>query len=307
MKSLWPMLQSWLPSFLPARRTVGWLCSVTKSETKELLKAFKDGLDGDTDTVDYNEKYANGDYEKGNITTLTQHAESLMDDRVDVLVATGGVASLQAAVQAAKNKPAIKIPILYIVGLDLNDASVQHENISGGINLNMPTYDAQRANELQAHYGATKIGLLVNGNARMGPEDKRIWQNGNWGPVEERGNGEKNANIPLAQAIQNLINQGVDAIVVSGDPYYTSKRNALVPILNSKNLKAVSYPFDIYKTQNPPPTSGKSMRFGPGLEKEYKNLGVKAYRVLCLLINPIPKVDVDKAPNNAVYWGPAPF
>jgi hypothetical protein len=277
---------------------VGWLCSVTQAETQDFLAAFKAGLNDST--VQFKPKYANGDYEPGN-ATLTAYATQLMVAGVNVIVATGGVASLQAAVQAAKNNPGIKIPILYIVGLDLNDNTVQHGNISGGINLDMPSYDAQRVAALNAApYHATNVGLLANLNAAMGPKDQTNWNQGGLGPVEARGNGEKNVNIPLPKAIQHLITKGADGIVVSGDPYFTSKRNPLVPLLNGHNLP-VSYPFDIYNTGNPLPRSGKSMRFGPDLIAEYTNLGGKAQQVLSSSV-PIPQVGFRTAPNTGVPW-----
>jgi hypothetical protein len=296
MPSLSSLFRSWFPSLFPAK-TVGWLCSVTKQETQDFLTAFKGGLNDNT--VQFNEKYANGDYQRANINTLTNLATQLMTAGVNVIVATGGVASLQAAVQAAKNNPHIKIPILYIVGLDLNDPTVQHGNISGGINLDMPSYDAQRAAALRAApYNATQVGLLVNLNAAMGPKDQGNWNQGQWGPVEPRGNGETNANIPLAQAIQNLINNGADGIVVSGDPYFTSRRHSLVPLLNNHNLP-VSYPFDIYKKENPRP--GKSMRFGPDLIAEYTTLGTMAGQVLASSVQ-IPQVGKRTALNTPKAW-----
>ena len=299
MRSFSQLLRSWFPPLFPARR-VGWLCSISQVETQDFLNAFIQGLHDNT--VQINPQYfANGDYEQGNIATLTGHATQLMLAGVNVIVATGGVASLQAAVQAANNNPSIRIPILYIVGLDLNNASVQHANISGGINLDIPSYDAQRAATLRAApYNATNVGLLANLNAAMGPKEQGNWTQGNFGPVEARGNGETNAHIPLAQAIQNVIQNGADGIVVSGDPYFTSQRHSLVPLLNNTHLP-VSYPFDIYRSVNPHPTLGRSMRFGPDLIAEYTNLGDKARQVLSSSAA-IPQVGVRQAPNAPVPW-----
>jgi hypothetical protein len=78
------ILRSWFPWLFPGK-TVGWLCSVTQAETKDFLDAFKTGLN-DT-TVQFNPKYANGDYEAANINTLTNDAIQLMNAGVHVIVA----------------------------------------------------------------------------------------------------------------------------------------------------------------------------------------------------------------------------
>jgi hypothetical protein len=196
--------------------------------------------------------------------------------------------------------PAKKISILYIVGSDLGNSTVTHPNISGGINLDMLKYNAKRVTTVQGHYHVQKVGLLVNDNAAMGPSE-HSGRNWTGGAVEARGGpNETNANIPFAKAITDLVNDGAEAIVVASDPYFTSQRQTLQPLLNKTNLP-VCYPFSIYK---PGATPNKSMLYGVDLSAQYQALGTLTKQVLSSIssTNQIPNVGVTTVVNMASYW-----
>jgi hypothetical protein len=222
-------------------------------------------------------------------------------NKVDVIAAVGGIVSLQAAVQAATELPAIKIPILFMEGRDFG---IAHANISGGINLDIPTYNQDRVNALRsAPYNAKKIGLLVNDNAAMGRDEATGWDPNNWGPVQKVGMNQANSQINLPNAI-NALAAIADGIVVASDPFFTSKRNQLVALLNPTN-KPVCYPFDNYRNAGGGAAGGRSLRFGVNLDDQYTALGMKAKSVLAALSThpaTIPNVGVDRIPNTAVPW-----
>ena len=68
-----------------------WLCGVTQTETQDFLNAFKAGLN---DTVQFIYKYTNGDYERGNISTLTTYAPNCFEHAsLRLLEIVGDVAS----------------------------------------------------------------------------------------------------------------------------------------------------------------------------------------------------------------------
>jgi len=101
-RTIWLWFRSWFLPAPPAQR-VGFLCSATKPEVADFLTAFEDGLNGgSTHTVPVIPKYADGKYGQGD-RTLVALAKQLIEgtDKVDVIAATGGFTSLQAAVQAA--------------------------------------------------------------------------------------------------------------------------------------------------------------------------------------------------------------
>ena len=312
MSDLWQAIASWFRSLFGLApdevQRVGFLCSVGKNDIKGFREAFEDELNGGpTHTVPLVEKYADGKYR--DISGLVAMAKDLMQGtavspKVDVIVTAGGVVSLKAAVQAAKDLPNIKIPILFIVGRDLNDSTVQHSNISGGINLDMPRYNADRVAAVRNRYPGevTTVGLLVNLNAAMGPGEDAAWQQA-WGPTEPCGRNEDNDRINLQQAVANLAGKA-SAIVVSADPYFLSKRATLVAHLNNSG-KPACYPFDEYRTAGPGTSPGRSMRFGVGLADQYKALGVKAKSVLAKLVSSpgtIPNEGVTQVQNTRVDW-----
>lgn|SRR5262245_52561065 len=277
---------------------VGFLCSVAQPDAKKFLDAFEGTLG-----IRANAKHANGKYGRGDRTLVTL-VKQLMDgsEKVDV-IAAGSLTCLQAAVQAAKEfemaGTPIKIPIVFI-----GDRIIQHANISGGLHLDMSSFHRNRVDALRSPpYGATKVGLLVNGNAAVGSDEERGWDL-TWGPVQPVGRNEDNDHINLQQAIDQLLSAGANGIIIASDPFLTSKRKQLVSLLNRTD-KPVCYPFDSYKDDVGPgqgPTTGKSLRFGVNLEDQYRALGTKAKRVLEAPAGTIPDVGVDVIQSAAVHW-----
>ena len=295
MRSLLQKIRSWFDAirswFAPSRKKVGLLFAVSTQDVGKLLTAFKRSLGTGVIVIP---RYANGNY--GQLVTL---AKQLMQspDKVNV-IAAGGYTALQAAVQAASEMPSIKIPIVFI-----GDKTSAHTSVSGGINLRMPSFHAQRVAELRSRYDARIVGLLVNVKAAVGSEEEQNWDP-NWGPVQPV---QANNEADLRTAVDNLATRA-DAIVVASDPYFTSKRNQLVGQLNTKN-KPVCYPFESYKNDLQPgliPRNGKSMRFGVDLLKQYKDFGGKAKQALdALAANPgqkIPQVGIDNVTSTATHW-----
>jgi hypothetical protein len=299
---IWQAILRWFGLSGPPTPSIGFLCSVKENEAKDFLTAFKDGL-GSTATVV--PKYANAKYKRRDISKLVDLAKELMQvDQVQVLVTVGGVVSLQAAVQAATDLGNTTVPILFMVGREFG---VTHANISGGINLDIPSYNSERVIALQnPPYNARvgRVGLLVNDNAVWGRDEKNAW-NPSWGPVKLVGETESNDKIDLPGAI-NALAAAADGIVISSDAFFTSKRILLVQRLNAKNMP-VCYPFDSYRR----PSSGviarpgKSMRYGVDLLAQYRALGLKAADALEAVIkNPgtIPNVGIATITNTPDHW-----
>jgi hypothetical protein len=277
------------------RKIIGYLCSTTNdaSETQEFMDAFKQGLNDNS--VEIRDRYAKGKYKFGvDLSKLEEIASEFMTNRVNLIVATGGIMALKAVINVATAMSSVKIPILFVSGVP----PLNHPNVSGGINLNMPTSNRQRVEAVRTKYGlgaTAKIGLLANHTGAMGPIEGNGWDPA-WGAVVAVGQGtEENDGINFNQAVGQLA--AVSAgIVVSGDPFFTSKRNRLVDLLNNTG-KPVCYPFDVYLKNA---TRGKSMRFGPDMTSQFKALGAKAKQVLASTVQ-IPSVGVTSAQNTAKY------
>jgi hypothetical protein len=301
MAKFWELIWSWLRSFFApqplAGLKVGFLSTVKRNDARDFLTAFERGLGSNVDA----EKYADGKYGHGS-RRLVDLALELMNgrDKVDVIAATGGRTALQAVVDAANQMgSAVKIPIVF-----LGDLEIAHSNISGGLVLEMPSYNGDRVTELRKPpYNATKVGLLVNLNAAGGPDEARNW-NTSWGPVQAVGGAEDNDNINFQQAISLLVAAGANGIVVAGDSFFTSKAASLVALVNNADIP-VCYPFQSYKDAGPGAKRGKSMRYGVNLNTQYATLGGKVKAVIdALRANPgtIPSVGIDPIPSTIEHW-----
>jgi hypothetical protein len=73
------------------------------------------------------------------------------------------------------------------------------------------------------------------------------------------------------------------AVIVSGDPFFTSKASDLVAAA-SKWAKPVCYPNEIYTAAKP--LQGASMVYGPDLSTAYTSLGQKAADYLTANVKP---------------------
>jgi hypothetical protein len=279
MWRLWQTILSW---FLPGSgATIGWLCTVPQDPitTDQYLAWFKAGLADSTVTV--KDIYGTGVYDDMN-TDLKNKATQLVKMPIKVLVTVAGVRSLQAAVSVA-NSTGNNIPIIFLVGRDLKDNTVQHNNVKGGIDLNMPISDQDRVKELKKHpYSATNVGLLLNLNAAMGPQELLDWQTSFPGAPYEACGGprEPNDQMNLAQHVQNLINNGADAVIVSADPYFSSQRDTLLDLLYDV---PVSYPFEHYRKAGKKHNGvkpGHNMRYGPDMQDGYQSLGVQVAQMI---------------------------
>jgi hypothetical protein len=149
---------------------VGFVCSVEKKkEMGDLIARFETGLGDKIKPV-----FADGKYDyKNDLKDLQKLAKDLIKGKKKALVATGGVVTLKAAVDISDVKN--KVPILFLVG---NDAGITHDNISGGMYLNMPSYNKDRVDAIRAAYlGGKKdpVVLFVNKNSAMAEEEIKLW------------------------------------------------------------------------------------------------------------------------------------
>lgn len=270
---------------------VGVLCSSKKNEMKECFDRFELGL---TKSYKYDVGYSDGKYKsKKKDSKLEKIAKKYMDGThpVKLVIATGGVVALEAAVKAADATKSA-IPIIYIIGRAPITGLTDHANASGGVNLSLPSMNKARVDELRKKLGMPtgSVALLVNTNSEMGPyEASNDWDEKNWGPIVSVGDvDEDNDNIDLKNAVAALNNS--NAAVVSGDPYFMSQRKELAKLINA-NKKWVCYPFAKYLDYA---DNKKSIVIGADLEAEYEQLGKKAKQILDAM-SAIPNVGVTKA------------
>jgi hypothetical protein len=136
----------------------------------------------------------------------------------------------------------------------------------------------------------------------MGKQEKRTWKVNKWPDVPVGDNDPDDITNAFAAATRHA-----DAVIVSGDPYFTSQMNTVVLAGNDPNNKlTVCYPFAVYMQATPTPLAKSSMIYGPDLEFAYRLLGHKSGAVLDALLagNDLPDTGLDPgATASPIYIG----
>jgi hypothetical protein len=270
------------PAPTPATPQIGILTSTGFDDFKA---AFQSGF-GAT-TPGYITEEAKGKYDaqgSRNHKELYRGVTHLNKD-ADIIIAAGGLMAAHAAVQKADK------PFLVLVGrIPETDDFVltDNENYRGGVNLNMVVGNVKRRAALKGilPLGTTdnQIWLLYNPNSRMGKSELNEWTSlgGNAVPGVSGDNDSSKIATQLAAAFKAVHDGGGKGVVISGDPFFTSQRTAVVKAANDAfsppNNILTCYPFKIYEASMPTPNSFVTL--GPDLTTTstgaYAVLGKKA-------------------------------
>lgn len=261
-------------------KVIGILNSGLPESLGEQFVAFHRGLretgyvDGQNVTIEY--RWANDDY--GN--RLPALAKELVDRKVAVLVAAGGRVSALAAQKATPD-----IPIVFTTVAD---------PIKSGLvgTLKSRSEDRSRSGNLTGTFGLTSeldpkrlellhefkptsgvIGVLVNRNRpRRGDQladlDAAKSKMGVQLAVQEVANeGE------IDTAFATLGRQRVDALLVTADPLFNSRRAQVVALAARLAVPAI-YQWSGFVT------AGGLMSYGPSIADAYWQAGIYAGRIL---------------------------
>jgi hypothetical protein len=201
---------------------------------------------------------------------------------VDLICATGGLASAQAAALAAQGQ----IPVLIIVGKMPTVTGNQYNDLTGnnvaGINLGTSGNIFDCASVLAGKLGlssTTNILLLVNTKSQVGQDEQGYWQNaGRQCLVYAPGN-DNNANeidTVIAPMLAAAKKKGASGIVVNADPFFNLNRKKITAAVNNAGLQGC-YPF----LENVNDADG-TYYYGPRLYNQYKSLGTMARQVLAM-------------------------
>ena len=254
----------------PAMPVIGFLNSASPGPFALLLSAFHEGLkdggyvEGKNVTVEY--RWADGQYDR-----LPALAADLVRRRVTVIAATGGTVTAQAAKAATTT-----IPVLFIAGADpVGDGLVSSFNRPGGNVTGVSVYTSELApkrlellRELVPK--ATKIALLVNPENAVDSQDAQ--------------NMTQRAGLPLLilsatvetefeREFISATQQGAQALLVSADPFFNSRRTQLVA-LAARYAMPAAYPWSEYAK------AGGLMSYGTSIPGAYRQIGQYVTRIL---------------------------
>jgi len=256
----------------PAMPVIGFLRSTSIERSAQLLAAFRQGLkeagysEGQNVAIEY--RSAEGEYDR-----LPGLAADLVRRQVTVIVATGGLASAQAAKALTST-----IPIVFTGEDPVKSGLV--------VSFNQPGGNATGVSLLTTDIGSKRLGLL----RELVPNATRIalLNNPNGPNVGGYLQDLQAAADSLNQRIQvlNAINENEidaafvalarerpDALFISSDPFLTSRREQIVALANHYKLPA------FYEWREFAEAGGLAS-YGPSHTEPYRLIGIYTGRIL---------------------------
>jgi putative ABC transport system substrate-binding protein len=266
----WPLAARAQQSAMPV---IGFLNNTSPEANADLLRAFRQGLketgfvEGENVAVDY--RWADNQLDR-----LSGLATDLVHRRVAVIVTTGGT----TAASAAKATTAT-IPIAFVVGEDpvrvglVASLARPGSNLTG-INFLVAELGAKRLGLLRELMpAATRVAVLVNpAGPNAEPTIKDVEPAGRaMGLQIQLLNASTSSEINAAFA--TFARERFDALFVSADPYFTSRRSQMVQLAARHAVPA------IYSGRQFPEIGGL-MSYGASLIDALRQIGVYAGRIL---------------------------
>ena len=256
----------------PAMPVIGFLRSTSIERSAQLLAAFRQGLkeagysEGQNVAIEY--RSAEGEYYR-----LPGLAADLVRRQVTVIVATGGLASAQAAKALTST-----IPIVFTGEDPVKSGLV--------VSFNQPGGNATGVSLLTTDIGSKRLGLL----RELVPNATRIalLNNPNGPNVGGYLQDLQAAADSLNQRIQvlNAVNENEidaafvalarerpDALFISSDPFLTSRREQIVALANHYKLPA------FYEWREFAEAGGLAS-YGPSHTEPYRLIGIYTGRIL---------------------------
>jgi ABC-type uncharacterized transport system substrate-binding protein len=257
----------------PAPPIIGFLNNASPAPAAPLVAAFRRGLEragyveGRNVAIEY--RWAEGQYDR--LPALT---DELIRRRVAVIAATGGLVTAQAAKAATST-----IPVLFIAGFDpVGEGLVASINRPGGNATGVSVYTTELGPKRLEHLrellpALARVAMLVNPDSISTEVEK-----------EDLGAAARSVGIQLLpfparsegeieSAFGNAVAGGANALIVSADAFFTSRRQQIVALAARHSLPA-SYPWAQYADL------GGLMSYGPTLTWAYEQIGDYASRVL---------------------------
>jgi putative ABC transport system substrate-binding protein len=251
---------------------VGFLNSLSSAESRHVVGAFRQGVaeaglvEGKSVRFEY--LYADGVYER-----LPGMATEFVRQNVAVIAAGAPPAALAAKAATAT------IPIVFVVGFDPVTAGlVESYNRPGGnaTGVSLITSPlAQKRVELifELMPKARIVSMLVNPTFADAPIEVRDAQAAASGRNRQLHTVNAGTAAEIDSAFALIREQGAEALIVSSDPFFTTRREQLAALLARLGIPAI-YPFREFTA------AGGLMSYGASLAGAYRQAGLYAGRIL---------------------------
>jgi putative ABC transport system substrate-binding protein len=251
-----------------AMKKLGFLSSAASPrELADPVAAFRSGMksggfvEGENVKVIYQ-------WAKHDLSQLPDLARKLVDAEVDVLAATGGLASAQAAVEAAK-KSAKRVRVVFVGGFDpvkakLVDNVDRPSGDATGVTTSTTECLQERLQLAKKLLGEAIIAVLVKPNSVLGVLEA---ERAGGAPVLKAST-EDELKARFAEAKKKRY-----AVLIGADAFFTSKRKQIVALAKLHGVSVI-YPFRDYVE------AGGLMSYGPSLPNAYRRAGVYVGQIL---------------------------
>jgi len=268
--AVWPQI---VRAQQPAMPLVGFLSSRSPGESADLVVAFNKGLgeagyvDGQNLAVEY--RWGEGQYDR-----LPNMAADLVRRGVAVMVTTGGEPAALAAKAATST-----IPIVFAVGGDpvkagLVESFSRPGGNATGVSVLTTTPESKRLGLLHELVpGAKLVGALINPDYQVAEAQAQELRSasGTIGLGLHIAYAKNDAE--LESALETLAREQADALLVSADPFFDTRRDRIIAFVAEHRMPAV-YQFRQYAV------AGGLMSYGVSLPDGYRQAGVYAGQIL---------------------------
>jgi putative ABC transport system substrate-binding protein len=257
----------------PAMPVIGVLSSASPGGFQQLLAAFRQGLGesgyvaGRNVTIEY--RWASGSYDR-----LPGLATELVNRGATLIAATGGIISARAALAATQS-----IPVLFVSGSDpvkigLVDSLSRPGGNATGVSVYTTELIGKRFELLRELVpSASTIAIMVNPDSATSETEIKDFEAAARAIDLQLIILKAASPSTIEAAFANAVRQRVQALLISADPFFTSRRAQIVA-LAARHTIPVAYPWRAYIE------GGGLMSYGPSLTWAYHQNGLYAGRIL---------------------------
>ena len=267
--SAWPLTARAQPQALPV---IGFLSSRSPGESEAVVAAFRGGLSDTGYVVGQNvaieHRWAEGNYER-----LPALAAELVGLRVAVILSAGGPPAALAAKRATTTIPVVFSAADDPVGLGLVESLSRPGGNVTGMGLFNSALSAKRLGLLHELVPSAKLAYLVNPANPSAQSEVRDAQNAAMALGVELHIVKASTDQELEAAFESLVRLGIGGVVVAGEPFFDSRRAAIVG-LAAKYAIPASYGW----RENV--TLGGLLSYGTSITDSYRASGVYCGRIL---------------------------
>jgi putative ABC transport system substrate-binding protein len=256
----------------PAVPLMGYLNSRSRDTDRPFLAAFHHGLnetgyvEGQNVAVEY--RWAEGQYDR-----LPELATDLVRRQVTVMAATSTPAALAAKTATSA------IPIVFTTAADpvavgLVDSLSRPSGNATGVNIYLSHLGAKRLELLRELLpNAAVIGMLVNPNFPDAESQSKDIKEAARTLGQQVHIVNANSEGDFSQAFATFIEIKADALLISLDAFFLSRREQLVALAARHKIPAIYFSRDFVLV-------GGLMSYGSDIANSYRQAGIYAGRIL---------------------------